>query len=328
VSTSDPQLGALVLQSEEAVDTIPADACPFCDEWEETIIDPKHDARRAFLNDGQDVKPYGTLKQFRRHLGRHMEQLALFALPMAENEDLEDESASGHNEDSVDSASVQVYDDDDDDDGGGGETSVLHGDAVGNAIFTEEQNSKGESFKDSEPRKPLDLPASIPISRSRNAHLVNQKQSPPPSRSFTVSPPTQFSTPAQGSSSAVPPENQVTRSETAGKSKRTKLKAMFGIDLASSSSRRPTMPTQRSSSDLEKVLSNTTTSSIGVIPQHRPMIEVPPTSHHSGHLRTISESSVTFDKSVNQGLKSSPFSLPAIVVSDPEADFAVESTQG
>jgi len=60
VSTSDPQFGALILQSEEAVDSIPATACPFCDEWEETIMDPKQDARRAFLNDGQDVKPYGT----------------------------------------------------------------------------------------------------------------------------------------------------------------------------------------------------------------------------------------------------------------------------
>jgi hypothetical protein len=130
VSTSDPQFGALVLQSEEAVDTIPAHACPFCDEWEETLMDPKHDARRAFLNDGQDVKPYGTLKQFRRHLGRHMEQLALFALPMAENEDPEDDSASGHHEDSVNSAStsVQAYDDDDNNYyvGGGGESSVLH----------------------------------------------------------------------------------------------------------------------------------------------------------------------------------------------------------
>jgi hypothetical protein len=139
VSTSDPQFGALILQSEEAVDTIPADACPFCDEWEETLMDPKHDARRAFLNDGQDVKPYGTLKQFRRHLGRHMEQLALFALPMAENEDPEDDSASGHHEDSVNSAStsVQAYDDDDNNYyvGGGGESSVLHGDNVGKAMF-------------------------------------------------------------------------------------------------------------------------------------------------------------------------------------------------
>jgi hypothetical protein len=103
----------------------------------------------------------------------------------------------------------------------------------------------------------------------------------------------------------------------------------LGIDLAGSSSRthsprRPTMPTERSSGDLEKVLSNTTTSSIGVIPQRRPTLEVPSTSHHSGHLRTLSGSSVTFDNSVNQGLSSSPISSPAIVVSDPEAEFAVE----
>jgi hypothetical protein len=103
----------------------------------------------------------------------------------------------------------------------------------------------------------------------------------------------------------------------------------LGIDLAGSSSRthsprRPTMPTERSSGDLEKVLSNTTTSSIGVMPQRRPTLEVPSTSHHSGHLRTLSGSSVTFDNSVNQDLSSSPISSPAIVVSDPEAEFAVE----
>ncbi|RFU31087.1 hypothetical protein B7463_g5231, partial [Scytalidium lignicola] len=110
VSESDPQLRALVLQSEESVDSI--SACPLCDEWEENILDPKRDFKRVFLNEGQNVKPYGTLKQFRRHLGRHMEQLALFALPTAESDELEDDDAGGDKDDSDDSVSAQAADDD------------------------------------------------------------------------------------------------------------------------------------------------------------------------------------------------------------------------
>jgi hypothetical protein len=44
------------------------------------LIDWKENKKMVFLNDGKDVKPYGTLSLFRRHLRRHMEQLALFAL--------------------------------------------------------------------------------------------------------------------------------------------------------------------------------------------------------------------------------------------------------
>jgi hypothetical protein len=87
------QLEALALQSEEPVDTIPADACPLCNEWEETVS-ARHErqgTKMMLLNDGV-AKAYGTTKQFRTHLGRHMEQLALFALPMAESDDLDDDS--------------------------------------------------------------------------------------------------------------------------------------------------------------------------------------------------------------------------------------------
>jgi hypothetical protein len=38
------------------------------------------------------TEPYGTRRQFRIHLGRHMEQLALFALPKNEGGEVEDES--------------------------------------------------------------------------------------------------------------------------------------------------------------------------------------------------------------------------------------------
>ncbi|KAG4444165.1 hypothetical protein IFR05_000394 [Cadophora sp. M221] len=86
------ELDALILQSEEPMDRFPASACTFCDEWEEQIMNPSQNEKRAFLNDGKDVAPYGTKTQFRRHLGRHMEQLALFALPRDNLDDVEDDS--------------------------------------------------------------------------------------------------------------------------------------------------------------------------------------------------------------------------------------------
>lgn len=87
------QLEALLLQSEEPVDKIASNACPLCDEWEASLKNSKQDAKRLLLNDGRVVEPYGTPKQFRRHLGRHMEQLALFALPTREGDGLEDDSS-------------------------------------------------------------------------------------------------------------------------------------------------------------------------------------------------------------------------------------------
>jgi hypothetical protein len=85
---ANTQIEAILLQSEEAVDTISAFACPLCDEWEESIKtrQEKQEDKIRMLNDGEMVEAYGTRKQFRRHLGRHMEQLALFALPPNDNE--------------------------------------------------------------------------------------------------------------------------------------------------------------------------------------------------------------------------------------------------
>ncbi|KAJ8064829.1 hypothetical protein OCU04_007137 [Sclerotinia nivalis] len=74
-----------MLQSEEPVDKVPATACQLCDEWEATIGDAKHNFKRQFIDGGQPSQPHDTLGQFRRHLGRHMEQLALFALPVDED---------------------------------------------------------------------------------------------------------------------------------------------------------------------------------------------------------------------------------------------------
>jgi len=93
VLASSP-LKALILQSQEPVDKIPSTACPLCNDWE---ADMKR--KQAVLesvqqspNDSEKDSMYGKLKPFRRHLGRHMEQLALFALPSNDTEDLEDKS--------------------------------------------------------------------------------------------------------------------------------------------------------------------------------------------------------------------------------------------
>ena len=99
LATAGAQLQALILKGEEPVDRASTSACMLCDEWEASLTNPNQDARRAFLNQGQSVKPYGTLGQFRRHLGRHMEQLALFALPMDENDPEEDERSDGNQSD-------------------------------------------------------------------------------------------------------------------------------------------------------------------------------------------------------------------------------------
>lgn len=103
--TLDSEIDAIVRQSEEPVDKMSAAACPFCDEWEADLTSSKHDTTRAFLNDGKVVQPYGTIGKFRRHLGRHMEQLALFALPRYESGEIEDDSI---NEDDEDSQSDEV----------------------------------------------------------------------------------------------------------------------------------------------------------------------------------------------------------------------------
>ncbi|TGO46729.1 hypothetical protein BCON_0310g00070 [Botryotinia convoluta] len=87
------QLKALLLQSEEPVDKISAMACRLCDQWKTSIEDKKFDSKRLFLDEGQRSQSYGTRGQFRRHLGRHMEQLTLFALPIDEDT-MEDDSLS------------------------------------------------------------------------------------------------------------------------------------------------------------------------------------------------------------------------------------------
>ena len=72
----DSELLELVAQAEKPADKILATACSLCD-WETGLWEvyniPPNDVKIGEL--------YVPVRTFRRHLGRHMEQLALFALP-------------------------------------------------------------------------------------------------------------------------------------------------------------------------------------------------------------------------------------------------------
>ena len=104
----ESQLPALIARSGRPLERIPASACPLCDY--EAIL--KH---RLDLSSNQDPV---TVKasMFRNHLGRHLEQLALFVLPKQEvKEQAEDTVRSGvANEDVM--LSCQAADSNDSDD--------------------------------------------------------------------------------------------------------------------------------------------------------------------------------------------------------------------
>lgn len=92
--SSPTQLPALIKASRQSVDRIPAKACPLC-HWDATLRDlNKHAPADEIL--------VVTLEQFRKHLGGHMEQLALFALPRKYKD--EEENANSH--DSHEAAAV------------------------------------------------------------------------------------------------------------------------------------------------------------------------------------------------------------------------------
>ena len=59
--------------------SISADSCPFCEEWEKTLRETNPIPLRETL--------VVTLEQFMKHVGSHMVQLALFALPRVYDDD-------------------------------------------------------------------------------------------------------------------------------------------------------------------------------------------------------------------------------------------------
>ncbi len=93
--SSSAHLPALIRASRQSVDRISAAACPLC-HWDATLRDLNtHMASEKSL--------VVTREQFRKHLGRHMEQLALFALPQSykyedENGNSNDAAAMTHSD--------------------------------------------------------------------------------------------------------------------------------------------------------------------------------------------------------------------------------------
>lgn len=88
----EDQLIALRDASERPTDSIPVDACPFCFRYGE-----KQKSINAHLAANELVIDVKDFRHFYRHVGNHMEQLALFALPTDTEEQEEDVySAAAH----------------------------------------------------------------------------------------------------------------------------------------------------------------------------------------------------------------------------------------
>ena len=79
---TEGQLSALVDMCERPVEVIPATACPLCD-WDTIWRSRGAVAEQTPFPDTINV----TAKAFRAHVGRHLEQLALFALPKIFNDE-------------------------------------------------------------------------------------------------------------------------------------------------------------------------------------------------------------------------------------------------
>lgn len=88
--TSDRQLSAIINQSKRPVESILPDECPFCVRLSEKVNSGSTLSEEPLAID---------LDQFRRHLGRHLEEVALFALPRVNHDDggsLDSNDVCGH----------------------------------------------------------------------------------------------------------------------------------------------------------------------------------------------------------------------------------------
>lgn len=81
----DAQLPSLLEMGQQTVIQISPRDCPFCDDWEKRLrkLNPDVPATNALV-----VTP----SQYKHHVGGHMEQLALFAIPRGYAEDGEADS--------------------------------------------------------------------------------------------------------------------------------------------------------------------------------------------------------------------------------------------
>ena len=81
------QLSALGATCQQSVERISPQACPFCDEWFVKLKDANPDLAGETL--------VVTPAQFQHHVGTHMEQLALFALPKDHGDAVESTGVAG-----------------------------------------------------------------------------------------------------------------------------------------------------------------------------------------------------------------------------------------
>jgi hypothetical protein len=85
----EDQLSALFEMSQRAIVKVSASECPFCEDWEQRLraINPHIPSSETLV-----VTP----SQFQHHVGGHMEQLALFAIPRGHTEDGDVDSNVSH----------------------------------------------------------------------------------------------------------------------------------------------------------------------------------------------------------------------------------------
>jgi hypothetical protein len=73
-----------------------------CDDLEMTSSGRYEAANKYLLEDSTPGEQYVSIHQFRRHLGRHMEQLALFALPRNETEEADEDHRKNDESEEID----------------------------------------------------------------------------------------------------------------------------------------------------------------------------------------------------------------------------------
>lgn len=100
---STSQIEALLLKCNEPIDRILPDACHLCDDWEKSLLDSDPKLPRDSHSILGPESRSGTIGRFRRHLGRHLEQLALFSLPSYWGEEELDDASSDRDADSQES---------------------------------------------------------------------------------------------------------------------------------------------------------------------------------------------------------------------------------
>lgn len=91
----EAQVAILRSVSQSSPSVIPALDCPFCDEWEQKLRELLPDsAASGRRGDAPETVVTVGPRQFRRHVGAHLQQLALFAVPRAQDEPEDEDEGS------------------------------------------------------------------------------------------------------------------------------------------------------------------------------------------------------------------------------------------